>query len=176
MINGIRNWFSENWGAIKDIGKSIWEWISKNSKAAWDYMKPHLQTFWDEILKPNLEIAWEWTKDKVGKFWNWLLEQEIGGFTVKTWMIGLGAVVGAYAVYKVFKIIRGIYRFGKAIFSVIKWIKGGFTKLLGFFKIKIPKGPKPGKSGRGKGRSSKGKGKGKTSPKKKTTRSQKAKT
>ena len=172
MIEGIKDWFSKNWESIKTIGKTVWEWIKTNATAAWEFMQPHLQSFWQKILKPALSTAWDWTKDKVGKFWNWLLDQEIGGFKVKTWMIGLGAVVGAYAVYKVFKIIRGIYRFGKAIFSVIKWIKGGFSKLLGFFKIKIPKGPKPGKGGRG----GKGKVKRKTSPKKKTTRSQRAKT
>lgn len=171
MIEGIKDWFSKNWESIKTIGKTVWEWIKTNATAAWEFMQPHLQSFWEKILKPALSTAWDWTKDKVGKFWNWLLDQEIGGFKVKTWMIGLGAVVGAYAVYKVFKIIRGIYRFGKAIFSVIKWIKGGFSKLLGFFKIKIPKGPKPGKGGRG----GKGKVKSKT-PKKKTTRSQRAKT
>lgn len=171
MIEGIKDWFSKNWESIKTIGKTVWEWIKTNATTAWEFMQPHLQSFWEKILKPALSTAWDWTKDKVGKFWNWLLDQEIGGFKVKTWMIGLGAVVGAYAVYKVFKIIRGIYRFGKAIFGVIKWIKGGFSKLLGFFKIKIPKGPKLGKGGRG----GKGKVKSKT-PKKKTTRSQRAKT
>ncbi len=183
MIDGIKNWFTENWGTIKSIGKTVWEWIKTNATAAWEFMQPHLQTFWNKILEPALSKAWEWTKDKVGKFWDWLLDQEVGGFKVRTWMIGIGAVIGAYAVYKVFKIIRGIYRFGKAIFTVIKWIKAGFGKLLRFFKVKIPKGPKLGKGGRGRGHtSSKGKGKGKgksrgknKTPKKKTTRSQRAK-
>ena len=153
MINGIIDWFSKNWGTIESIGKSVWEWIEKNSTAAWKFMEPHFKSFWEKILKPALSTAWDW-----------LLNQEVGGLKVKTWMIGLGAVIGAYAVYKVFKIIRGIYRFGKAIFTVIKWLKGGFSKLLGFFKIKIPKGPKgpkgPKSKGKGKG---KGRGKGKTS-------------
>ena len=88
--------------------------------------------------------VWKPIKAAIVDFWE---TGKIGGVSVKGIITGVGLVVGAYAVYKIFKIIRGIWRFVKATYKAFKLV-AKFIKLIGNklgvkFPKRVPKSPKP---------------------------------
>ena len=87
--------------------------------------------------------VWKPIKAAIVDFWE---TGTIGGFSVKKIITGVGLVVGAYAVYKIFKIIRGIWRFVKVTYKAFKLV-ANFIKMIGTkLGIKLPKRiPKPQK-------------------------------
>ena len=87
--------------------------------------------------------VWKPIKAAIVDFWE---TGTIGGFSVKKIITGVGLVVGAYAVYKIFKIIRGIWRFVKVTYKAFKLV-ANFIKMIGAkLGVKLPKRiPKPQK-------------------------------
>ena len=87
--------------------------------------------------------VWKPIKAAIVDFWE---TGTIGGFSVKKIITGVGLVVGAYAVYKIFKIIRGIWRFVKVTYKAFKLV-ANFIKMIGTkLGVKLPKRiPKPQK-------------------------------
>lgn len=88
--------------------------------------------------------VWKPIKAAIVDFWE---NGSIGGVSVKEIITGVGLVVGAYAVYKIFKIIRGIWRFAKVTYKAFKLV-AKFIKLIGNklgvkFPKRVPKPPKP---------------------------------
>ena len=82
--------------------------------------------------------VWKPIKDAIVDFWE---TGTIGGFSVKKIITGVGLVVGAYAVYKIFKIIRGIWRFVKVTYKAFKLV-ANFIKMIGTkLGVKLPKKP-----------------------------------
>ena len=82
--------------------------------------------------------VWKPIKAAIVDFWE---TGTIGGFSVKKIITGVGLVVGAYAVYKVFKIIRGIWRFVKTTYKAFKLV-ANFIKMIGAkLGIKLPQKP-----------------------------------
>lgn len=82
--------------------------------------------------------VWKPIKAAIVDFWE---TGTIGGFSVKKIITGVGLVVGAYAVYKIFKIIRGIWRFAKATYKAFKLV-ANFIKMIGAkLGIKLPQKP-----------------------------------
>ena len=82
--------------------------------------------------------VWKPIKAAIVDFWE---TGTIGGFSVKKIITGVGLVVGAYAVYKIFKIIRGIWRFVKVTYKAFKLV-ANFIKMIGAkLGVKLPKKP-----------------------------------
>ncbi len=96
--------------------------------------------------------VWEPIKAAIVDFWE---NGSIGGVSVKKIITGVGLVVGAYAVYKIFKIIRGIWRFVKVTYKAFKLLGKMISAIAKFLKIPLPsrvpasKGPKNTKGGKG---------------------------
>lgn len=134
------------WDWAKPIREAISKWFGGkiSFKEMAGQIWTHLKTTWDETIKPWMtNEVWKPIKAAIVDFWE---TGTIGGFSVKKIITGVGLVVGAYAVYKIFKIIRGIWRFVKVTYKAFKLV-ANFIKMIGTkLGIKLPKRiPKPQK-------------------------------
>ena len=129
------------WDWAKPIREAISKWFGGeiSFKEMAGQIWTHLKTAWDETIKPWMtNEVWKPIKAAIVDFWE---TGTIGGFSVKKIITGVGLVVGAYAVYKIFKIIRGIWRFAKATYKAFKLV-ANFIKMIGAkLGIKLPQKP-----------------------------------
>lgn len=135
------------WDWAKPIREAISKWFGGeiSFKEMAGQIWTHLKATWDKTIKPWMtNEVWKPIKAAIVDFWE---NGSIGGVSVKEIITGVGLVVGAYAVYKIFKIIRGIWRFAKVTYKAFKLV-AKFIKLIGNklgvkFPKRVPKPPKP---------------------------------
>lgn len=132
------------WDWAKPIREAISKWFGGeiSFKEMAGQIWTHLKATWDKTIKPWMtNEVWKPIKAAIVDFWE---NGSIGGVSVKGIITGVGLVVGAYAVYKIFKIIRGIWRFAKVTYKAFKLV-AKFIKLIGNkLGVKFPKRmPKP---------------------------------
>ena len=142
------------WDWAKPIREAISKWFGGeiSFKEMAGQIWTHLKKTWDDTIKPWMsEKVWEPIKAVLLDFWN---NGKIGSISVKGIVTGIGVVVGAYAVYKIFKIIRGIWRFVKVTYKAFKFLGKVIGAIAKFFHIPlpsrapVPKGPKNTKGGK----------------------------
>lgn len=129
------------WDWAKPIREAISKWFGGgiSFKEMAGQIWTHLEKTWNDTIKPWMtNEVWKPIKAAIVDFWE---TGTIGGFSVKKIITGVGLVVGAYAVYKIFKIIRGIWRFVKVTYKAFKLV-ANFIKMIGTkLGVKLPKKP-----------------------------------